>query len=389
MGPTLSAIGLPSLRSGAKALSALLGGPRVARIEDEHAWLAALRGGDDRVDVHVVRSGLADFRVGREQFASAIDREDHRAADHLPLHRVQVELERSHDAEIAAAAAHCPVQVLVLLGARVTELAVRVHDVDRLDVVEREAEAPRQPAEARAECQSADAGVRYRAGGRDEAERHRLVIQFAEQAATIDPGLACGRIDAHAAHGRKVDLHAAFTGRLACVAVPAALDRQQQVLLAGKVHGRADVGGAARLNDQRRMLVDRLVAYVPRNVVAGIAGQQQRAAQAVLQLLQVGGRECRGTAAAADSGDIPRDLRGPGPAVWQGRGNRCRHGTANESTPVHVLIPPMNVVVVCARQKHTAIPRPMGSMLRSLRTRLASASGLFTAVGFFSTVRRS
>ena len=255
---------------------------------------------------------------------------------------MQVELERSHDAEIAAAAAHRPVQVLVLFGARVTELTVRVHDVYRLDVVEREAEAPRQAAEARTQCQPADASVRYRAGGRDEAERHGLVIQFAEQAASGDPGPAGCRVDAHAAHGRQVDLHAAFAGGLAGVAVPAALDRQQQVLLASKVHGRADIRGAARLDDQRRVLVDRLVAYVPGNVVAGIAGQQQRAAQAVLQLLQVAGRERRGPAAAADCGNIPRDLRGPGPAVRQGRGNRCRNGIANKATPVHVLIPPMN-----------------------------------------------
>ena len=137
----------------------------------------------DGVDVQVVRSRPADFGVGHEQLARAVEGENHRAADHLPLHRVQAELERSHDAEIAAAAAHRPVQVLVLFGARVTELAVRVHDVDRLDVVEREAEAPRQPAEAGAECQSPDASVRYRARRRDEAERHRLVIQFAEQAA--------------------------------------------------------------------------------------------------------------------------------------------------------------------------------------------------------------
>ena len=71
-----------------------------------------------------------------EHLAGVADVIQHRSSDDV-RHRVGAEGERRHDAEVAAAAAHRPVQVLVFVGTRVTELTVRVHDVDRLDVVER------------------------------------------------------------------------------------------------------------------------------------------------------------------------------------------------------------------------------------------------------------
>ena len=50
-------------------------------------------------------------------------------------HRVRPELEGRHDAEVAAAAAQCPEQVRVLLGAGGEEATVGGHDVGRDQVV--------------------------------------------------------------------------------------------------------------------------------------------------------------------------------------------------------------------------------------------------------------
>ena len=115
--------------------------------------------------------------------------------------------------------------------ARVQQPAVGGDDVGADHVVERQAVASRQAAEAGAEREPADAGVRHRAGRRHEPERHRLVVEFAEQAAAGDVRRARLRVDVHATHARQVDLHAALAGRLAGVAVAAALHGEQQVVL--------------------------------------------------------------------------------------------------------------------------------------------------------------
>ncbi len=73
---------------------------------------------------------VAVVAVELEQLARPLNREHDVAADDLPLHRVQAELEARDDAEVAAAAADRPVEVRVLVGARMPELAVGRHDVD-------------------------------------------------------------------------------------------------------------------------------------------------------------------------------------------------------------------------------------------------------------------
>ena len=66
----------------------------------------------------------------------------------------------------------------------------------------------------------------------------------------------------------------------------AALHRHQQLAVVGEADRLPDVGDAGRLHNQRRMPVDRFVQHPARRVVARIAGQQERAAQAVAQFLQ-------------------------------------------------------------------------------------------------------
>ena len=76
--------------------------------------------------------------------------EEHTRVD--VLHRVQLVLERSDDAEVAAATAQCPEQIFVLLVARDEELPIGRHDVHRDDVVNRQPEPAAEMAAAAAEC---------------------------------------------------------------------------------------------------------------------------------------------------------------------------------------------------------------------------------------------
>ena len=226
---------------------------------------------------------MAVLAVELEELAGSLDRKDHVAADDLPLHRVQAELEARHDAEVAAAATHRPVQVGILFRARVAELAVRGHDVHRFHVVEREAEAPRDASEATAEREPADPGVGHRARRRHEAVRHRLVIEIPQQAAALDVCPACSRIHPDAAQPRQVDLDAAVAGGLARETMAAALHGDEQLALARKGDRVPDVRGTGRLHDERRVLVELGVQDPARRVVARIAGEQERPAQARLE----------------------------------------------------------------------------------------------------------
>jgi hypothetical protein len=61
----------------------------------------------------------------------------------------------------------------------VAKLAVRGDDIDGFHVVERETKASREAPKAAAEREAADPGVRYGAGRRHQAVRHRFVIQLA------------------------------------------------------------------------------------------------------------------------------------------------------------------------------------------------------------------
>jgi hypothetical protein len=78
------------------------------------------------------------------------------------------------------------------------------------------------------------------------------------------------------AHLREVDHQAAVVDCVAGDVVAAALDRDEQVLLAREVDGVDDIGRAAALHDQRRSTVDQPVPDRARVVVAWIAGSQDR-----------------------------------------------------------------------------------------------------------------
>ena len=73
---------------------------------------------------------------------------------------VRPELERGDRAEIAAAAPQCPEQIGVLGLAGVAALAIRGDDIDRDEIVGRVAAFTGSPAEAAADGEAGNAGIR-------------------------------------------------------------------------------------------------------------------------------------------------------------------------------------------------------------------------------------
>jgi hypothetical protein len=101
-------------------------------------------------------------------------------------------------------------------------LFIRGHDVHGGHVVERQPKAPGEPSEATAERETTDAGVRDRSGGGHQSACHCLVIELAQQATAAYVRPARGRVDAHAADVREIELHSTLAGRFPAARAAAA-----------------------------------------------------------------------------------------------------------------------------------------------------------------------
>ena len=156
------------------------------------SWLAGVDGDDrdDRLAVHRLgqerrgrRGGQVDERrqlvgqlahpvaVEAQHLLGAVAREEDRAGQHHRADRVQPELERRRDAEVAAAAAQAPEQLGVLVLAGVHELAVGGDDVGADQVVAGQADLAHEPADAAAEREPGDARWSTRARRSPRARR--------------------------------------------------------------------------------------------------------------------------------------------------------------------------------------------------------------------------
>ena len=156
------------------------------------------------------------------------------------------------------------------------ELAVGGDDVDREQVVDRQAVLAAQMTDAAVERQTGDARGRDDPARHGEPEELRLPVAVAPGRAALRPHRLRRRVDVDAAHLRQVDDEAAVVHRVAGDVVTAALDREEQVLLAGEVDGVDDVRGPGALHDQRRPAVDQPVPDRAGIVVALIARPQDR-----------------------------------------------------------------------------------------------------------------
>ena len=137
---------------------------------------------------------------------------------------VEAKLELGDDPEVRAGAADAPEEVGVLALARADELAVGRDQVDRHELVDRQAVLPLQPADPAAEREPRETGVRHDPGRHREPERLRLAVELAEEDAGLGARRPRVRIDADPVHEPEVDDEAAVAERESGEAVAAASD---------------------------------------------------------------------------------------------------------------------------------------------------------------------
>ena len=124
--------------------------------------------------------------------------EDRPPIDHR--HGVKLELERGYDTEVAAPAPQRPEQILVLVGTGGERLAVGGHHVGRNEVVDRQAVASGEVADAPTEGESAHTGGRHDPAGGSQAVGVGGVVQVAEQGAPTAPRPPVPGVDSDPSH---------------------------------------------------------------------------------------------------------------------------------------------------------------------------------------------
>ena len=157
-----------------------------------------------------------------------------------------LERELGHDPEVAAAAAHGPEELGVLVGAGRHALAVGQHDLGREQVVDRQAVRPREVTDAAAERQPADAGRRDDPARHGEPMRMRGGIDLAPGGSAADANRARAGIDRDRIQQREIRDDAVVDAPEAAAVVAAAPDRQRQVVCAREGDHAATSAGLAQ-----------------------------------------------------------------------------------------------------------------------------------------------
>ena len=237
---------------------------------------------------HLVRQLGAPFAIEAQDGRRLLHRPEDRPGEDDRADVVQAEFELGDDAEIAAAAAQAPEQVGVLGLARLHELAVGRHQVDRQEVVDRHAVLALEPSDAAAEREAGDARVGDDAAGGREPEGLRLAIELTPENARLYSRRARLRVGSDPSHLAQIDHQPAVAGRQAGEAVAAAADGDRKVGPLREPHRGDHVGDAAAAGDQRRPAIDRAVPDLAVLVVARVLRRDELAAERCFQLAQRG-----------------------------------------------------------------------------------------------------
>ena len=228
----------------------------------------------------VGRPGLHQVAARAQRRARPVPRVDERAGEHERADAVRAELEPRHDREVPAAAAQRPEQVGMLVGARAHLLAVGEDDVGRAQRVDREAVPAHEPAEAAAEGEPADAGVRDLPCRDREPVHLRGRVELREQRTAADAHERPGGIDVDGVERAQVEAQRAVAHGAPGDRVAAAADRAGHAGGARRAHRGGDVVRVGRLRDGGRAAVDRAVPAGAGAVVAGVARLDDRSDEA-------------------------------------------------------------------------------------------------------------
>ena len=226
---------------------------------------------------------LDEVPIEPEHGLRVLELEQDRPAVDL-AHRVQPELERRHDAEVAATAADRPEQVVVLVLARSELRPVGGDDLRRDEVVAGQADAARQVPDPAAECEAADAGRRDDPAGRRQPVLVGCVVEGAPGRPALRSRRPLAGIDVDVLHADEVDHDGVVARPEPGNAVRSAAHGDWQSVLARVVHGRDDVVGVRGAHDHLRAPVDHRVVDPACLVVPRVLGSDGLAPYVVAQL---------------------------------------------------------------------------------------------------------
>ena len=231
-----------------------------------------------------------------QHLARLRERIDDEAGVELGADRMERELERRDDAEVAAAAAQRPEQLgLRRAPRRRAQRAVGGDDASRSAGCRsvrpwRRVSQPKPPPSVR----PATPVVELMPSGVARPCACAAAIEVGEQRAGADARGAPRRVDLDGAHRRQVDHQAAFGDGVAGDVVAAAAHAEQHPVRGGEADRRLHVALVQAARDQRRAAIDGGVPDLARVVVAGVAGGEHAAADLRGERLDVGRRAaCR------------------------------------------------------------------------------------------------
>jgi hypothetical protein len=135
-----------------------------------------------------------------------------RSSESASANLVELVFQGGHHAEIAAATAEAPEEILVRMRAGSDELPIGGDHIGGDEVVDREPASPCQVADATAQREARDACGRDDAAGRCQAESVGGVVEVAPCGTGISAGRLGLRIHTYGAHRRHIDDQAAIGG---------------------------------------------------------------------------------------------------------------------------------------------------------------------------------
>ena len=198
---------------------------------------------------------------------------------------MELVLERSHNAEVAAAPAQAPEEIRMLCRTGPQALAIGGHHIRRHQVVAGQAIFPLEPAETAAQGEARDPRRGIGAAGGRQAEHLRLTVQLAPGDPALGAHRAPGRIDPDTLHRGQVNDDPAVAGGVAGDVVATPTHRHQQVMGTGKTDRREDIRHTRATHDHGRMAVDHPIPHLAGLLIADIIGTQQRAPQTRFEIV--------------------------------------------------------------------------------------------------------
>ena len=195
-------------------------------------------------------------------------------------------LEGRDNPKVPAAPAYAPKEIRVFRGAGGQEAPISRDQIDREQIITREPVFPGQPTQTPAQREARDARRGVRAAGGGQAKRLGLMIELAPRDPAFRTGCPAHGVNTHALHPRQINHETAVTHRVAWDVVATAPHRHQQTVGAGALHGIDDVGNPSAAGNQRGPFVDHTVPHRAGGIIAGVAREDEGAAQTSLELLE-------------------------------------------------------------------------------------------------------